>query len=224
MQCRQLEELLEQQDAGPLPEAAVAHMEACETCRALATDLDAIRDAASELGAEGIAPPEHVWVYLRNQLEAEGIIHEPRNAPGSVSQGWWFAFRRPALAGVLLSLVLAAAYLISNRDNSTQVPMYPRPTSGQLISTIPSADTVFKEELLSVGDESMPGFEKQDAAVTGSIRRNLGIVDHFILMCERSVREHPDNEMAREYLYGAYEQKAALLATAMDHSVRGGLR
>ena len=36
----------------------------------------AIHDMALELGAEDIAPPERVWISLRNQLEAEGLIHE----------------------------------------------------------------------------------------------------------------------------------------------------
>ena len=67
-------------------------------------------------------------------------------------------------------------------------------------------------------------FQRRDAAVTDSIHRNLGIVDNFIVLCEKSVREQPDNEMAREYLYGAYEQKAELLATAMDHGTMGGLQ
>jgi hypothetical protein len=31
-------------------------------------------------------------------------------------------------------------------------------------------------------------------------------------MCEKSVREEPENELARDYLYGAYQQKADLLA------------
>jgi len=43
-------------------------------------------------------------------------------------------------------------------------------------------------------------------------------------MCEKNVREQPENEMAREYLYGAYEQKAELLAAAMDRSTSGGLQ
>ena len=60
--------------------------------------------------------------------------------------------------------------------------------------------------------------------MTASIRRNLGIVDNFIAMCEKDVREQPDNEMAREYLYGAYEQKAELLATATSRSMTGGLQ
>ena len=223
MQCHQLEQVLEQQVDGPLPEAAVAHIDACEACRALTADLNAIHDAAIELGVEESAPPERVWVSLRNQLEAEGIIHEPRSAPRSMKQGWWFAFQRPALAGAFLSFVLVAASLISYRGNPTQMAMHPQFAFKQEISTVPSAESVFKEELLTVGNESTPGFQEQDAAVTDSIRRNLGIADNSIAMCEKSVREQPDNEMAREYLYGAYEQKAELLATAMDHSMTGGL-
>ena len=223
MQCHQLEQVLEQQVAGPLPEAAVAHIDACEACRALTADLGAIHDAAIELGAEEIAPPEHMWVSLHKQLEAEGIIHEPRSVPRSTKQCWWLAFQRPALAGAFLSFVLTAASLISYRGNSTPMAMHPQVAFKQEISTVPSAESVFKEELLTVGNESIPGFRQQDAAVTNSIHRNLGIVDNFIAMCEKSVREQPDNEMAREYLYGAYEQKAELLATAMDRSMTGGL-
>ena len=89
---------------------------------------------------------------------------------------------------------------------------------------MPSAENVFKQEVLTVSNRNTAGFQVGDAAVTDSIRRNLNIVDNFIAMCEKNVREQPENEMAREYLYGAYEQKAELLATAMDRSTMGGLQ
>jgi hypothetical protein len=224
MQCNQLEQILEQQADGPLPDLAVAHISACEACRALTADLDAIHNAAVELGAEAIAPPEHLWITLRNQLEAEGIIYEPRPAPQGVKHGWWFAFQRPELAGAFLSLVLVAAGLIGYSRNSTQMAVHPQYEFKLTASTVPAAESVFREELLTVGDENIPGFQQKDAVVTDSIRRNLNIVDNFIAMCEKSVREQPENEMAREYLYGAYEQKAELLATAMDRSTTGGLQ
>jgi hypothetical protein len=91
-------------------------------------------------------------------------------------------------------------------------------------SPVPSADSVFKEEVLSVGNDAIPGLQRQDTAVTDSIRRNLQIVDKFIAICEKDVREQPDNQMAREYLYGAYQQKAELLATATSRSLTGGLQ
>ncbi len=36
------------------------------------------------------------------------------------------------------------------------------------------------------------------------------------------MREQPDNPAVRQYLYGAYQQKAVLLATAIDRSYFGG--
>jgi hypothetical protein len=228
MQCNELEQILEQRADGPLPDLATAHIIGCEACRALTADLEAIHAVAIELGAEEIAPPEHLWITLRNQLEAEGIIRETSPATASVKHGWWFAFQRPALAGAFLSLVLVAAGMISTMGNPTQMAgrltVAPQLELQREASAVPSAENVFKEELLTVGNENIPGFQAHDAAVSDSIRRNLNIVDNFIAMCEKNVREQPENELAREYLYGAYEQKAELLATAMDRSTTGGLQ
>ena len=228
MQCNEWEQILEQQTDGPLPEVATAHIRGCDACRALTADLEAIHTVAIELRGEEITPAEHVWITLRNQLEAEGIIHDPAPAPQSVKRGWWFAFQRPELAGAFLSMVLIAAGLISFMGNSTQMAGHLTVPAQiefkQEASVLPSPENVFKEELLTVGNENLASFQERDAAVNDSIRRNLNIVDNFIAMCEKSVREQPENEMAREYLYGAYEQKAELLATAMDRSAMGGVQ
>jgi hypothetical protein len=58
--------------------------------------------------------------------------------------------------------------------------------------------------------------------LASSLRENLGIVDNLIAVCEESVREQPDDPMTRDYLYGAYQQKAVLLATASDRSAMEG--
>ncbi len=225
MQCNELEQILEQHADGPLPDLATSHLNGCKACRTLAADLEAIHTLAIELGAEEIALPEHVWLTLRNQLEVEGIIHEPALADQNAKYGWWSVLQRPAVAGAFLSFILVAAGMISTLGNSTQMAVHPTaPLQQQEASAVPSAENVFKEELLTVGNQNTPGFQAHDAAVTDSIRRNLNIVDNFIAMCQKNVREQPENEMAREYLYGAYEQKAELLATAMDRSTMGGLR
>ncbi len=228
MQCEQFEQILEQQDDSALPKPALAHLEACEACRALSADFGAIHDLALDLDAEAIAPPERVWVSLRNQLEAEGLIRGPRAALPSASHashGWWAVFQRPAVAGAFLGLVLAAASTVGYWSNFPQTAArYSQLTPQQETSSVPSADSVFKEEVLTVGSDSIPGLQRQDTAVTDSIRRNLQIVDNFIAICEKSVREQPDNQLAREYLYGAYQQKAELLATATNLSLTGGLQ
>lgn len=222
MQCEQFEQILEQQD-GALPQPALAHMETCDVCRALSADFRTIREMASEIGTE--VPPERVWISLRNQLEAEGLIVSPqdvsRNA-GRSSHGWWTVFQRPAIAGAFLGLVLAAAGAIGFLSNAPQTAVQSQVAPAQETSPVLTADNVFKEEVLTVGNDSVPGVQRQDTAVTASIRRNLQLVDNLIAICEKSVREQPDNPMARDYLYGAYQQKAELLAAATSHSMIGG--
>jgi len=227
MQCEQFEQMLELQDEGALPKPALDHLETCEACRGLSADFAAIHDIALELATEEIAPPERVWISLRNQLEAERLIHEPQETPTSASPSnprWWTTLQRPAFAGAFLGIVLAAASAIGYLSNAPQTSVQSQLAPQQEISSVPSADSVFKEEALTVGNESIPGLQRQDTAVTDSIRRNLQIVDNFIAICEKSVREQPDNQMAREYLYGAYQQKAELLATATNRSMTGGLQ
>lgn len=224
MKCDQFEQILIEQDDDRLPKPALEHIEVCEACRALTVELGAIRDIALELGAEGIAPPERVWISLRGQLEAEGIIREPQPAPQHAGRGWWTMFQRPAFAGSFLALILVAAGLVSYPWSAPQMAVRSQLQFEQEASPVPSADSVFKEEMLTVGYDANPGLQKQDTAVADSIRRNLDVVDNFIAVCEKSVREQPDNQMAREYLYGAYQQKAELLATAMNRSMTGGLQ
>ena len=57
------------------------------------------------------------------------------------------------------------------------------------------------------------------ASATGvnlSLRRNLQIVDNFILDCEQRLKEDPDDQLARDYLTGAYQQKAELISVMME--------
>jgi hypothetical protein len=228
MQCEQFEQTLEQQEFEALPKQALAHLETCPACSALFADFGAIHSMAAELATDSVAPlSDNVWIALRNQLEAEGLIRDPQAPLRSVPQAgpaWWSFFQRPAMAGAFLGLVIAAAGAVSYLSNSQSSTAQSELTPVQETSSVLTANTVFKEEVLNVNDDSILGVQRQDTAVTDSIRRNLQIVDNFIAMCEKDVHEQPDNQIAREYLYGAYQQKAELLATAMNRNMTGGLQ
>src|SRR5256885_3702639 len=73
MQCKEIEAVLENEGLSPLPEAVRAHAASCSACSNLIADFSAIISVAETLPAE-VEPPTRVWVALRNQLEAEGII------------------------------------------------------------------------------------------------------------------------------------------------------
>jgi hypothetical protein len=222
MKCEEFELGLEQDLVSG---SATAHLEACAACRALKNDLDAIRVATQDLRAqeEAIELPERIWVSLRAQLVDEGILRDVTPKSETTSQGWWALFQRPALAGGFLGFILIAGILIGMQGQIAPVKD-PGTTARTEIQTVRSAEHDVKQELLTAVNETLLGVEQQDPALTDALRRNLDIVDNVIDVCEKSVRDEPENQMARDYLYGAYEQKADLLATAMNHGTFGGLQ
>ena len=218
MHCQSFEAMLAEQIDGFLSADAMAHLDACPQCRLLREDLQAIAVAAHEWGTEKLAPPPHVWAAVRTQLEAEGLIAQPSALP-AVAQGWfsggWSFASRLELAGAYVLALLVAAGLAGYRS-APATGTFERPAATAQLSR-PALDG-----LGSTLDGNMQrvvaSFSSDDNSVALSLRKNLQIVDNLIAVCEKTVREHPGDPLAREYLYGAYQQKADLLAVAMDRS------
>jgi hypothetical protein len=200
--------VLEQQGFVPVPEAARAHLAGCGSCQGLVADLTAIVAAAHLLPAE-VEPPRRVWAALRAQLEEEGIIKD-----AATRRLWWrrfpelFGTRVLATAGV--GLLVVAALILQLR------PPAAHPTEARN-----SYDNYDDTSMTLSNDEAhlpsmqLAGSSKVDVA----LRQNLDIVDKFIVDCEQRVKEQPGDELARDYLTGAYQQKAELLSVMME---RGG--
>ena len=182
---------------------AQAHLRGCPKCRGVVGDLDAIRQTASSMGDADVAPPDRIWILLRSQLEQEGLIPADRHRWADTVKGWFeeifAAVPRPALAGAYLVALIAVGLALAGpgyrRSDGAQVST--RPLTAQL-------DTDEQHAISFVADS--------DPVVAASLRKNLAIVDNYIALCEKSVQEEPENEIARDYLYGAYQQKADLLA------------
>lgn len=213
--CNQLAELLGQSPDGPLPHAALSHLGSCPSCQALWQELEAIRLAGNELGADPPEPPSHLWPALRQKLQSEGLIRD------SNQRGWftdWFGFSpRFAIGGAYVAILALATSLVGLHID--------RPTALSLNSVEPTVAAP-SETVTADIDKTLDGdlervvasLSERDAALATSVRENLGVVDNLISLCEQSVREHPDDPMVRDYLYGAYQQKATLLAAAIDRS------
>jgi hypothetical protein len=219
-QCAQFERMLEEQPDGPFSAGAAEHLQGCVDCRILWSDMEAIRAAGLEWGKEEVEPPEYLWSSLRRQLESEGLIRERSTQRGWFS-AWFGAAPRWTLAGATVSLLLTAAmlagYQMSERKSADVLPVRlgiaatPKLVAADLGKTLDGdVKRVF---------DSLP---EGNPVLASSLRENLGIVDNLIADCEKSVREQPDDAMARDYLYGAYEQKAVLLAAATDRSALEG--
>jgi hypothetical protein len=179
---------------------ARAHVHDCPHCRGLVEDFGAIQNAAHELSTLEEEPPAHLWSLLRAQLEKEGLI---RNRPSGWLRGFFGAIPRPALAGAYLALLIAAAAALSG-------PVHRQINDYRWIQGTETSQ--LSAHLASVEQSTIAAFPDSNPVVTASLHQNLAIVDNYIALCEKSVREEPENEMARDYLYEAYQQKADLLA------------
>jgi hypothetical protein len=213
--CKDFQDRFEPSDDSPRIDSppdldAKAHLRDCPTCRSFVQDLGMIRAAAAELAASDPEPPARIWSSLRAELEKEGII---RDTP---SKSWlreffggrFSALPRPVLAGGYLAALLAIAFGLSGPINSRINRQ--RWLDGTQSSTMPLSAELTSAEKASFS--SLPASESSESPVTASLHKNLEIVDNYISLCENSVREEPENELAREYLYEAYQQKADLLA------------
>jgi hypothetical protein len=199
---------------GERPVDAKAHLRDCASCQAIVADLNAIETEARSWSALESEAPERVWISLRAQLEQEGLIHSADAdrvvvaavAPSHADwlRGLFNRIPRPALAGAYLSVLVALGFALSGPANreSNQA----RWLRGTEVETSPLSAKLNSFEQNPLASRDL------NPAVTASLQQNLAIVDNYISLCEKSVQEEPENEVARDYLYEAYQQKADLLA------------
>jgi hypothetical protein len=209
MQCKEVEVVLEQEGCLPVPEAARAHLAGCNSCRNLIADLTAIIATAHLLPAE-VEPPPRVWTSLRVQLENEGIIRSGTRQP------WWQGFseffRPRVMAAAAVGVLIVAAVALQFQRPATQ------PTEARNNTY----DNSFQDTSLTLDNDEahLPSMQLAgDSGVDVSLRQNLDIVDKFIVDCEQRVKQQPQDELTREYLNGAYQEKAELISVMME---RGG--
>lgn len=190
----------------PVPEAARAHVAGCSSCQSLVADLTEIVATAHLLPTE-VEPPARVWSSLRIQLENEGIIRSGRNPRLAWWQGFTEVFRSRALATVTVGFAIIAAILL-------QLPRH--------VIAPTQARNVYGEVAVALNQDErgvLNSRHSNDSSVDLALRQNLAIVDNFIADCEQRLKQEPADDFSREYLSGAYQQKAELLAVMME---RGG--
>ncbi len=267
MQCNELEAVLERHGLSPLPPDAREHLAACPACQDLLADLSAIVVAAKRIPAE-VDPPDRIWISLRAQLEAEGILRDSRPVIAPVALPWWtgiaqtFRLRTLASVGAGLFVVLGSVFLVEHRG-PVNTPKNPRPAYTQISQTPrtvapppvqarpvlapknlpqqtqsasvtrpqpPRESTVILKPspsesaylgdsaaVLTQTEDALPSRElANNALVDASLRQNLRTLNEFIAECEARLKQNPQDQLTREYLNMAYQQKAELLAAMMD--------
>lgn len=215
MTCKEVELAIEQEGLLPLPAVAKTHIAACEACRTFVEDLFAVVNAAHSLPAE-VDPPARLWVAIRAQLEAEGVIRET-SVTGKTS---WLEtarsfFRSRALVTAAVGLVIFVAALAVVREGP-QVPAGAPPTTEPMVRIYVDTASILNQQETELA--SIRSTNDIAAPVNDSLQENLQILDSLIADCERRIQEAPQDDLAREYLNAAYQQKANLLTAMMERS------
>ncbi len=214
--CNEFLDQLESWMGGERSAGAQAHARGCARCGSLVSDLDGIHQTAPSLAVADGEPPARVWIALRAQLEQEGLIHDGRRGLTETLRNWlgeiFTVVPRPALAGAYLMALVAVGVALTGPDQRRlNEDLW---IHGTQVSTQP-----LSAQLDSAEQDAISSLTNSNPVVTASLQKNLAIVDNYIALCEKSVLDEPENEVARDYLYDAYQQKADLLAQISE---RGG--
>jgi hypothetical protein len=220
MQCKDVAQIIEVEGFSPLPEATRGHVASCPVCSSLVADFERIVVTAHDFPAE-IEPPARIWIALRAQLEAEGIIRESKVLVAEPAAPWWQGFgqlirgRMLATAAVAI-LVVAAGIIQTNRK-----PAGTGNNSASVVAPAVSAEP-FAEAASSLDQEELSLGPIQTVSTAGSstvdnsLRENLVTLNAFIKECRKRLKEDPNDQVARDYLAAAYQQKAEILAAMME--------
>jgi len=228
MDCSQFAQQLDDWLSGERSPAARVHARECRECRSLAEDFLAISKTAREWAIEEPDPSPRLWTALRAQLQEEGLIRDASRQPSPVRarvqpqieaakpagwrSGWFPGLLRPALAGAYVAALIAVSILFVG-PSGKQIDDY------QWLERTQVSVRPLTAELDSAERAVLSNVASADPELSNSLHQNMAVVDRDISECEQSVREHPENELARDFLYQAYEQKADLLAEISDRGM-----
>ena len=217
--CRQFDLNLQAHLEGEGRLEVSAHARECAYCAVILEDLEQLRVATREL--PGGEPPARLWSNIRATLSAEGIIHDPAPA-------WshWIPrlFPSPAPLGALAGLaVLALALLLSpqNFEKSGKSNML---SSGEPVTVAALAPTGGDYDMVRTVKDMEEAYWSRESFVEPGLqdtyKKSLETLDASIDECVRHCRRDPGNTLARHYLMLAYQSKAEVLASALEHSNR----
>lgn len=213
MHCNEFEAYTAQhlEDGLPAGSPEAAHLRTCPRCATRVAELERIVSAAATLPV--LEPPERVWIALRAQLEHEGMF---RRRPSLLERLGLQVPGRPHTAMATATIFALAVLMLF-------VPQWPERGALHMASQQGPAWSFpgIHQQLASAEAEENGDLRLGDPEVVASYRNNLALVDNLIGVCQKSVDENPDDEMARDYLLAAYQQKADLLSALSERDALG---
>ncbi len=194
------------------------HLDQCESCRALLTDLDSIRSTARTLGP--ITPPAHLWLEIAGQIRLEGPVAVAPPAPPA---------RRPILSrpetwqwlglAAALLIVTAGVYVVARPDpptgstvvasadgNATETP-----TVETVEDTLRRAEAEYEKAIAQLEQILKNGDPAISASAIATLQRSFTTIDSAITESRAALTGNPESQPARTSLFDALGSKVTLL-------------
>jgi Putative zinc-finger len=212
---------------GPIRVAELRqHLDQCPSCRALADDLQRLRDAAASM--EPLEAPDHVWMQIAGRLRQEGrVLDRTVPAPASRMPHVWLGIAAALVVAVGASIWFVIAPGTRAPENAVVTP----PGNAAATDAVQSGvdDLRKAEQLLQSGVAKLReglGSDEQGlpSAVATTLDDNLRILDQAILESSSAWQEQPQNMAARNSLFDALQRKISLLqdTIALMNEMRKG--
>jgi len=192
------------------------HVETCEACRALLSDLKTIQAAAFTL--DRVELPPHLWGAIRARVAEEPagrgrLLAWPRSR---TSLGVWIA----AAAALLIATTIGVYPLLRSTGAPPQQAAADQPNAHEIVASVQSELQAAEEHY----DKAIQGLEQiaktesgaLDPQVAAVLQKNLQVIDQAIGESRTALNAQPTSADAQESLFDAMRSKVALLQQTVE--------
>jgi hypothetical protein len=226
MNCRDVQELLDDLVDGALPEdrrrEVARHLEGCAECR---TSEAQVRSLLARVGAlpRTIAPPHDQWQGVMARIMAGGAVEE--NLAGRGPR-WVPLGAAAAAAAVLIVAVSLVTAVLIGRERGSRValaPGRPGPATTVVPASIELAQvqatyTAARTQLLAVLEARRGSLSPKTLEV---VEQNVRIIDGAVVEMQAAMARDPGNKELPALLVAVYKQQIDILQSVAQLPVRG---
>jgi hypothetical protein len=226
MTCNDVQRILPEMMDGARDAEFLTHVEKCPACSELVSDLELISSEARQL-ADSAEPSPRVWLAIAAELRSEGLIREPEpqfTRPLPMRRRWnaWW------MVPVAAALVIVGSYVVkpkpvrevAQQQQAVVVTPQQQPQEPPAVVHAPrnTPNPPSENETASAEDQQfLQEVSTRAPGMKNTYENELRAVNSYLSDAKAYVKQHPEDEEARQHLMDAYEQKAMLYQMALDH-------
>ncbi len=189
------------------------HLDSCDDCRALATDLRSLRRETRDLPAS-IAPDRDLWPEIARRMARQPVRANDR--------GWSWGRGLAAVAALVVALF--GMWQLGKRSETLEPAITtasrPLPSTAQAVSNASSATpppltdpalTATRDAARVLRAEVETRWVELRPATRDVLKRNLDVIDQAIRGIEVALADEPGDPSLETLLLASYQQKISLL-------------